>query len=207
MPTNEDSIPQQHANGVWADPSDLRDAQTVAADLDAILAQLEVTESVEVGGVSASADSPVNGLPGVAMFEAQDVTEHVVVLRPRYIEAILGGTKVIELRLSNTKAQPWGRVNTGDLIHIRPSGEGYRAMARVARVQAFAGLTQEGLGALRQRYEPLIRAGDGFWAAHARARYATLIWLEQVVPSSMGPALPRSHGQGWYVVEAARRAA
>ncbi len=206
MPTNAESNLTQEQNFTWADPTDLRDAQTVAADLDAILAQLEVSESGGVAGI-ASADAPVNGLAGLPAYEPMSVTEHVAILRPRYIDAILGGTKVIELRLSTTRAQPWGRINTGDVIHIRPSGEGYRGVARVSRVQAFAGLTQGGLEALRRRYEPLIRAGDGYWAAHTRARFATLIWLEGVTPSSDGPALPRSHGHGWFVVEPVRRAA
>jgi len=121
---------------------------------------------------------------------------HLAIIGSAYLVLILAGLKSVESRLSLTRREPFGRVRPGDTILFRVRGGGYAARARVARVESFEGLDPDGVRALAERYEPLVRGGRAYWAGKRHARYATLMWLERPRPETRGPAWT-PHGRAW----------
>lgn len=121
---------------------------------------------------------------------------HLAIIGSAYLVLILAGLKTVESRLSLTRREPFGRVRPGDTILFRVRGGGYAARARVARVESFEGLDRDGVRALAERYEPLVRGGRAYWAGKRHARYATLMWLERPRPETRGPEWT-PHGRAW----------
>jgi hypothetical protein len=125
------------------------------------------------------------------------MSAHVAIIH----RAILAGRKTVEARLSRDRREPFGRIARGDEIFFKIAGGGFCAVARVARVLSVSGLTPDGVRALRRRVEGMVLGGPGFWSRRRRARYATLIWIEEVRQIR---GVPRGDGGG-PDYEAARR--
>jgi hypothetical protein len=66
----------------------------------------------------------------------------------------------------------------------------------VGRVREFEALTPERVRVLARRFEPLVKAGRAYWAQRAKARYATMMWLDHVRTMSEGPRWT-PNGRGW----------
>lgn len=99
-----------------------------------------------------------------------------------------------------TRREPFQRVTPGDHIYFRAPGSPYAARAIIAQALHIADLTPAAIETLKARHNQHILAPDEYWATRRNARYATLVWLEQVQPTSTGPALPPLFGRGWAVV-------
>lgn len=112
---------------------------------------------------------------------------HVAIVAPACLGAILDGRKTIESRLSRTRRAPFGRVRPGDRIYFKASGGPFGAAAVIDRVLSASGLSPEGVQALAAKYDCRVLGGDAYWRAKAASRFATLIWLRGVRPTSSGP--------------------
>lgn len=64
---------------------------------------------------------------------------HVAIMKKSWglIPKILSGEKTIESRWYQTRRAPWGKVNKGDTIYFKNSGEPVAAKAEVSRVYQF----------------------------------------------------------------------
>jgi hypothetical protein len=127
---------------------------------------------------------------------------HVLVVAPRYAGLILAGLKTFESRLSITRREPYRRVSTGDVLHIRAGGR-YVATARAGRVEHFEGLTPARVRDLQGRFEPAVQGGSAYWQSRRHARYATMIQLLAPRRCERGPAIAPLNGAGWRVVSPA----
>lgn len=127
---------------------------------------------------------------------------HVAIVRAPYVDAILAGRKRVEARLSTTRRPPWGVVHAGDALWIREKGGGYRLRCTISRVLHAAIDGPAGVERLRDGFDDLVLGGDAFWAAKHQARYATLIWLDDVEETTRGPRLARARGDrsAWFVL-------
>ncbi len=125
---------------------------------------------------------------------------HLAVLKPEFIALIAEGRKTVESRLSITRRAPFGVVNVGDVVLLKPVGGAVRLRARVAQVQQYSRLSPAGVRRLRAAFNDRVCAPDAYWLARAQARYATFIWLDDVreVKPAWRPA--RLHGRGWAVL-------
>lgn len=65
--------------------------------------------------------------------------DHVVILRKKekILRKILEGKKTIETRWYMTKRAPRDRINTGDTVYLKESGEAICAKAKVTKVLQF----------------------------------------------------------------------
>ena len=128
---------------------------------------------------------------------------HLAVVLPRYVESILAGRKVVEVRLSVNRCAPHGRVAPGDVVYFKEKGGGVRARAEVARVDEFEGLTPRRVRGLARRYARAADArGAAYWRVKERARFGTMIWIRGVVELE-GVASVRLYGAAWVVLEQA----
>ncbi|MEM1329795.1 MAG: ASCH domain-containing protein [Planctomycetota bacterium] len=117
------------------------------------------------------------------------MARHVAILRREYLDAILRGEKTVECRVSQQRRAPFGRVRSGDVIHLKQSGGPYRGLAIAGQVLSFGRAGPEVITEIEREYDPLIGAGQEYWTAKRDASYVTLVWLEQVSPSETGPDL------------------
>lgn len=133
---------------------------------------------------------------------APHALEHVAILRPWYVDAILAGTKTIESRLSLSRGAPFGLVAPGHVIHFKDSGGPFRATASVCGVATFEDLRPADVRTLARRYNAQVGAPDDYWTSRLEARYATLIWLVDVRPCERAPHLHRKPGSraAWFVL-------
>lgn len=100
------------------------------------------------------------------------------------LEKIADGRKTVESRWYLTRRAPWGRINPGDTIYFKNSGQPVRLKATVRQVETRAGLSPERVRVLLENYA----AADGIEPKDVPAyferfkikRYAIFIGLTDV---------------------------
>ncbi len=105
---------------------------------------------------------------------------HLVILKKSYLEAILGGRKTIESRLSKTRHSPFGQVQAGDTLWLKESSGPVCATARAAAVKKYENLTPEQIIGLKERYNDQIKGSNEYWQSKMGCKFAFLVWLEDV---------------------------
>lgn len=69
--------------------------------------------------------------------------DHVAIMKKSwgFLPVILSGEKTIESRWYLNRAVPWGRINAGDRVYFKDSGQPVSAVAHVAKVLQFENVT------------------------------------------------------------------
>ncbi|MEM6505957.1 MAG: hypothetical protein AAF711_10975 [Planctomycetota bacterium] len=126
---------------------------------------------------------------------------HVAILKPGYIQAILGGTKTIESRLTKTKQPPYGQVKTGERIYLKASGGPFMATALAGHASSFEAESPAVVDKVYQKHGKEIRGDTTYWQSKRDCRYITLVELTQVEPISIGPPYKVAYMKAWYVLD------
>jgi len=134
--------------------------------------------------------------------------DHVAIMKKSWklIEKILSGEKKIESRWYKSKYSPWGKINKGDIIYFKDSGEPVSATAEVEKVITFSNLTPQKIKQILNRYA----TDDGidknqlpkFFKRFKDKKYCLLIFLKE--PKKINPFYINKKGFGmmsaWLVV-------
>ncbi len=124
---------------------------------------------------------------------------HIAILRQPFFDMVLSGEKTIESRWSMNKVAPYHKVNVGDELLLKLTGQAVTATAKVKDVKYYE-LTPKIVDEIRVKYGKEIGT-DRFedWESTLQKKYCTLIWLDEV--KTIEPIqVPRSNGAGWIVV-------
>ena len=80
--------------------------------------------------------------------------DHVAVMKKSWglTEKILTGEKTVESRWYKAKYAPWNKINPGDIIYFKNTGEPVTIKAGVTKVLQFDNLTPEKTGQILSRY-------------------------------------------------------
>ena len=126
------------------------------------------------------------------------MTEHLAILKKKYLDLILSGQKKIECRLTKIACPPFEQVAPNDQIQLKESSGPLRAQAVVKKVRYLRNLTPADLDQLRRDYNDLILGNDQFWTTKKNSRYCSLIWLKnvQAIPPTR---IKRTGLQAWIV--------
>lgn len=126
--------------------------------------------------------------------------KHIAILRQPFFDMVLNGEKTIESRWSMNKIAPYKKINVGDEIFLKLTGNPITATAKVKDVK-FYELTPEIVEKIRLKYGKQIGT-DKFedWNSTLNKKYCTLIWLKDVKTIKPMP-VPRSNGAGWIIVK------
>ena len=119
--------------------------------------------------------------------------KHLAILRQPFFDMVLNGEKTIESRWSMNKIAPYKKVNIGDEILLKLTGQPATATAKVKDVKYYE-LTPDIVEDIRIKYGKQI-GSDKFedWESTLQKKYCTLIWLEDV--KTIKPLeVPRSNG-------------
>lgn len=111
-----------------------------------------------------------------------EVTHHLVILEPRFLQLILDGQKRIECRLSKTRRAPFGAVRRGDTLWLKRASGPVLGRARAATSESIeldAGTT---IRSIERRYARSLHVDASFFDARPDARYVTIIRLDRVRP-------------------------
>lgn len=138
-------------------------------------------------------------MPVVQQFESgTDVALHLAVFVEPYLSYVLDGSKTVESRFSARPIPPHGRVRTGDVILMKPSGRPIVGWCRAGSVWSYE-LDPASWVEIRDRFSPALRAEDGFWEERVAARFATLIQVQDVHLVEPTPVAKRDR-RGWVVL-------
>lgn len=127
--------------------------------------------------------------------------DHIAIMVPDS-QKVARGFKTVETRFAKGRSTPFERVASGDMIYFKDFGGPISVRAAVRRVEFYEDLTPEDVEGLRRLYEKEIAADDGFWAAAAAKRYATLAFLS--LPEPFPPYWPTRVGfnrSPWVVLD------
>lgn len=129
------------------------------------------------------------------------MSKHLAIFAPTYIEKIFTGEKSVEGRFSQHKIVPFEAVKKGDIIFLKESGGKVLGQAEVDNVLYYEGLDGESLGKIRREYQKDLMVDDKFWEAHAKARFATIIFLKKPERFISSPPLRKRDRRPWVVIE------
>jgi hypothetical protein len=122
--------------------------------------------------------------PYVAKLEksAPPLGIHLAIFTEPILTALLVGIKTVESRFSLNRIQPFGKVQTGDIVVVKKSGGPVVAVFVSGEIRSYSNLTPEKVDEIRSKYGLLLglSENDAFWVEKRDARYATLIDIEVV---------------------------
>lgn len=80
--------------------------------------------------------------------------DHVAIMKKSwgFTPKILSGQKKIESRWYKTKHSPWGKINKGDTVYFKDSGDPVSIKAEVIKVLSFSDLTPEKVKQILNEY-------------------------------------------------------
>lgn len=122
------------------------------------------------------------------------------------IEAILSGKKTVETRFSKHRICPYGQVEAGDLVYIKPPGEAIIGQFRVKKVFFFEGLEEKDVQEIFEKYKSEISVGDAledqkYLEVKRNSRFATLIFVGESERFITSPVKIRKKDlRGWVVL-------
>lgn len=136
-----------------------------------------------------------------------EMKKHLAILTKPAIEAILMGKKTIETRFSRHKIAPFGRVEVGDLIYIKPPGEDLIGQFKAKKIIYFAGLEEKDMEEIFRKYDKQIGVGDQkinkqYQTDKKYSKFGTLIFIEQSERFITAPIkIKKKDLRGWVVIE------
>ncbi|MBI2084982.1 MAG: hypothetical protein HYT71_00545 [Candidatus Aenigmarchaeota archaeon] len=101
-----------------------------------------------------------------------------------FAEKILDRRKTIESRWYSSKRLPWNRINRGDIVYFKNSGEPVRIKATVDKVMQFSNLTPGAVMKLLKKYGKAdgIEDIDKFYKFFINKKYCILVFLSNPKP-------------------------
>ncbi len=132
--------------------------------------------------------------------------KHLAIFTPETIKLIFSGQKTVESRFSQKKIQPYGEVEVGDEVYLKPRGEEITGRFFVSKVIYFDGLDEEDWELIKQNYASKLALGTkakevDYFKSHQNARYGTIIYMDRVEQFITSPIkITKKDLRGWVVL-------
>lgn len=110
--------------------------------------------------------------------------EHIAIMKKSWglTRKILSGEKKIESRWYKSKHAPWGKINGGDVVYFKDSGEPVTLRADVEKVMQFSELTPEKVKEILGEYGKADGLGiadiQKFFELFKDGKYCILVFLK-----------------------------
>ncbi len=133
--------------------------------------------------------------------------KHLAIFTKPAITQIFSGQKTIESRFSKKRIAPFGQISAGDTVFMKLSGKDICGQFTVKKVLSFDNLDREDWQLIKTNFWPQISLGEEsldktFLKDHQTAKFATLIYIEQVEQLITSPFTYRkSDRRGWVVLD------
>jgi len=112
------------------------------------------------------------------------IMHHLAIMRKSWglLLKILTGEKTIESRWYKNKYSPWDKINKGDIVYFKNSGESVTVKTEVFDILQYAGLKPERVREILQEYGAKIGLGineiDKYYEMFKEKNYCLLIFLK-----------------------------
>jgi len=128
------------------------------------------------------------------------VSVHLGIFVEPYLGYVFDGTKTVESRFSVKRCDPFGVVNTGDVLLIKEAAGPIKGICKIGNVWSYR-VEPETLVELQTRFQEAMCAEDPtFWNDRLDAGYATLMQIGNV--SRIQPfEIDKRDRRGWVVVK------
>lgn len=132
--------------------------------------------------------------------------KHLAIFTKDTIDRIFAGQKTVEIRFSQKRIAPFGVVNIGDLVYIKPPGQEIVGQFLIKQVISFEGLAKEEWQMFKQNYGQKLSFGSQakmleFFEKRKLAKFATLIFMDQVEQFITSPVkIKKSDLRGWMIL-------
>ena len=133
--------------------------------------------------------------------------KHLAIFTLSVAEQILAGEKTIETRFSQHKVAPFGQVEVGDLVFIKPVGQDLAGQFWVEKVISFQGLNTDDWKLIKENYGQKLSLGskeedEKFFKEKAEANFGTLIFIGRVERFLTSPIkIEKKDRRGWIVLD------
>lgn len=115
------------------------------------------------------------------------IRTHIAILSKKWklLSKIISGDKTIESRWYLNKVAPWNKINAGDTVYFKDSGEPITCIAKVSKVLQFKNLTNEVIFSILRKYGNRIGLNiptneTELSSFYKKKRYCVLIFLKDV---------------------------
>jgi len=133
--------------------------------------------------------------------------DHIAIMQKSWglLPKILSEEKTIESRWYKNKSAPWGKINSGDTVYFKNTGEDVSVRVSVRKVMQFADLTPDRIREILDKYgkEDGITDIEKYYEMFKDKIYCLLIFLER--PEKIKPFGINKKGYGamaaWIYVE------
>ena len=109
--------------------------------------------------------------------------EHIAIMKKSWnlVPKILSGKKKIESRWYKNKSLPWDKINPGENVYFKDSGEPVTLKAEVEKVLQFSSLSPEKVREILEKYakeDGIEENKDDFFKLFKNKNYCILIFLK-----------------------------
>lgn len=132
--------------------------------------------------------------------------KHLAILQKSAIKAIISGEKTIETRFSIKKIAPFGLVNVGDIVYMKPPGEELAGQFAVTKVLSLEGLDQADWNWIKEKFTQSISFGTAeelknYFKEHSKSKYGSFIYIGKVEQFVTSPIkIEKRDLRGWVVL-------
>jgi len=125
--------------------------------------------------------------------------EHIAIMKKSWnlVPKILSGKKKIESRWYKNKSLPWDKINPGENVYFKDSGEPVTLKAEVEKVLQFSSLSPEKVREILEKYakeDGIEENKDDFFKLFKNKNYCILIFLKN--PKAIEPFKINKKGFG-----------
>lgn len=124
---------------------------------------------------------------------------HLAVCREPYIQYMINGSKTIESRITKNKIVPYGKVKKGDIVILKRSSGPVLAIFTVKNVICYDS-TSFSLNTIRNNYQEELQIHDEWWELKRDSRFASLIWIEEIVALNAIDVAIQKNRQSWIII-------
>lgn len=132
--------------------------------------------------------------------------KHLAIFSKDATEAILNGKKTIEERFSKRKIPPFGVVEVGDHVYMKPIRQEIIARFTVKKVIYFEGIDEDNWNLLKQSYFDNLglkyqNFDQNYLDMHKDAKYGSLIFIDRVEKFITSPLkINKKDLRGWVIL-------
>lgn len=108
------------------------------------------------------------------------MTDHLAILKKKWLEKIISGEKTIESRWYKQKRTPYQKIAKGDMLYFKETGKPVTAKATAQEVLFFDMLTEEKIRNILENYGKEINITVDAVSRLLDKKYCTLVVLENV---------------------------
>lgn len=133
--------------------------------------------------------------------------KHLAIFTRNAIKAIVSGQKTVETRFSKKKIAPFGMVNVGDIIYMKPPGEELSGQFVATKVISIEGLDEKDWEWIKTEFGQKISFGSvaemkNYYKEHEGSKFATIIQMGKIEQFVTSPIkIEKRDLRGWMVLD------